>query len=92
MALSCGNYKVHTYIFSGMSAPDHNKKNITITKCHIYDAKVLTSYQTSALRRQVAESVYINKIQHGRRINNTTEGNMMTVPQLTIEGDRSDDV
>ena len=44
------------------------------------------------LRRQVAESVYINKVQHGSRINNTREWNTVTLPQLTIEGGRSDAV
>ena len=53
-----------------------------------YDAEVLTTYQTSALRRQVAESVYINKIEHGRRINNALEWNTRSLPQLTIEGGR----
>ena len=61
----------------------HNKNKVT------YTAKVLTSYKTSALRRQVAESVYINKTQHSKRINNATEWHTLQLPQLTIDGGRT---
>ena len=43
----------------------HNNNKVS------YDAEVLTSYQTSALRRQVAESVYINKIKHSGAVEST---------------------
>ena len=64
----------------------HNNNKVT------YDAKVLTSYKSSALRRQVAESVYINKIQHGKRINNALEWNTLWLTVLSIEGGRTDGV
>ena len=64
----------------------HNNNKVS------YDARVLTSYQTSALRRQVAESVYINKREHSRRINNALEWNTRALPQLTIEGGQANDV
>ena len=62
----------------------HNNKDVT------YDATVLQSFPKSAMRRQIAESIHINKSQHS--INNCTEWNHHHVTQLTVTRGAGSDV
>ena len=64
----------------------HNNNKVT------YNARVLKSYPNSALRRQIAESVYINKTPPGSRINNAQEWHICPIPSLTIDEGRTDAV
>ena len=54
----------------------HNNNDVT------YSAKVIQTFPKSAMRRQIAESIHINTLQHS--INNCTEWNSHHVTQLTI--------
>ena len=62
----------------------HNNKDVT------YDATVLQSFPKSAMRRQIAESIHINTLQHS--INNCTEWNHHHVAQLTVTRGAGSDV
>ena len=62
----------------------HNNNDVT------YDATVLQSFPKSAMRRQIAESIHINTLQHS--INNCTEWNHHHVAQLTVTRGAGSDV
>ena len=53
----------------------HNNKDVT------YNAKVIQTFPKSALRRQIAESIHINTLQHS--INNCSEWNHNNLTQMT---------
>ena len=50
-----------------------------------YTAKVVKTYPKSAMRRQITESIYINKTPRNLRINNATEWNVIHIPRLNID-------
>ena len=62
----------------------HNNNDVT------YKAKVIQSFPRSALRRQISESIFINKLRHP--INNCSEWNSTHLPRLTITQAGTQDV
>ena len=71
------NPKLHKHsVLHRHQQEKHNNNKVT------YTAQVLATYPTSSLRRQIAESIQINKIPPGTKINNAEEWHTYAITSL----------